>query len=357
MDFEFLEGCEAIAEAAVRAGCRFFAGYPITPQTEVPEYMSRRMPEVGGIFLQGESEIAAINMVYGAGASGVYAMTSSSSIGIALKTEGISYLAAARIPAVILNFQRGGPGIGNITASQSDYWQCVKGPGSGGHRCMVFSPSTIQECVDIMGMAFEKAFRDRNPVFVLLDGSIGNIREPVKLPDMKPVPDKDAFDWCLSGCEGRAPRQLLPILPEDPSKFAEHATEMYARWQKEDVLVAEDLPDDAEVIVTAYGTAGRIAGACVKRQRKEGLKIGMIRPLTVSPFPIASFRKLDASSTRLIIDVEMAKPAQMVEDVRLAVNGRIRVEALEIPGGIIPTDEDVYEGITGIIKGVNENGA
>lgn len=351
-----MEGCEAIAEAAVRVGCRFFAGYPITPQTEVPEYMSRRMPEVGGVFLQGESEIAAINMVYGAAATGTYAMTSSSSTGIALKTECISYLAAAHIPAVILNFQRGGPGIGNITASQSDYWQCVKGPGSGGHRCMVFSPSTLQECVDIMGTAFERSQRDRNPVIILLDGCIGNIREAVELPDMRPAPDIDASDWCLSGCEGRSPRQLLPYFRPDPKTCAEQACAMYERWQKEDVLVFEEALADAEVVLTSYGTAGRIVNSCARRLRDTGLRVGIIRPLTLNPFPAASFSGLDPAAVKLVIDVEMTKPAQMAEDVRLALNGRIPVKSLEIPSGVLPTDEDIYEGISAILQGEGIHG-
>lgn len=350
MERIFAEGCEAMAEAAIRAGCRFFAGYPITPQTEFPEYMSRRMPEVGGTFIQAESELAAINMVYGAASTGTYAMTSSSSLGISLKTEGMSYLAASHIPAVIMSVQRGGPGIGNITASQSDYWQSVKAPGNGGHKCMVFTPATLQECVDVMPLAFQKSQRDRNPVIILIDGCIANIREAVTLPEMRPKPDIGANNWCLSGNKGRMPRALIPCSVPDPDAVANWFVCMQERWQENDVLVSEIDCEDADVIVTGYGTAGRICITAIKELSTSAFKLGLIRPITANPFPIESYRKLNPEKTKLIIDVEMAKPAQMVDDVRLSLDGKIPTETLEIPGGVIPTDEDVIEGIAAIIK-------
>lgn len=344
MEHVFMKGCEAISEAAIRAGCRFFSGYPITPQNEVPEYMSRRLPEVGGTFVQGESELAAVNMVYGAAATGTYAMTSSSSPGISLKTEGISYLASSHIPAVIMNVQRAGPGIGRITAAQSDYFQAVKAPGHGGFRCIVYTPATLQESVDVMYMAFQKAWRDRNPVIVLIDGCLGAIMEAVDLPEMKPLPNRDDMDWALSGCRDRNHRLLAPITYDIPA-YNEQMTAVYQAWQKNDVMVEESYLEDAEIVLTGYGTAARIAKSVMTALRRQGHRIGMIRPITVSPFPAQSFEKLVPGETKLVINIEMTMPAQMVEDVRLSLNGRIPVETVEIPGGIVPTDDDILEGV------------
>ncbi len=349
---EFMKGCEAIAEAAVRSGCRFFAGYPITPQNEVPEYFSWRLPQVGGSFVQAESEVAAINMVYGAASTGTLAMTSSSSPGISLKTEGISYLAAARIPAVIMNVQRGGPGIGTISAAQSDYFQAVKAPGHGGFNCMVFSPATVQETVDLIPVAFEKSQRDRNPVLMLIDGCIGAIMEPVVLPEMRELEDQRDKGWELTGCRGREGRCLKPYVlnMEEVEIRSQERTKMYEKWEKEDTLVEEFGLQDAEIVLTGYGTAARIAKSVVKKLREKGKKAGMIRPVTVSPFPKASFRKLSGGPAKLVIDIEMTDPGQMLDDVRIAAEGSVPVEFLGYASGIVPTDSSMLQRVEAILE-------
>lgn len=348
----FMSGCEAIAEAAIRSGCRFFAGYPITPQNEIPEYFSRRMPEVGGTFVQGESEIASINMVYGAAAVGVRAMTSSSGPGISLKAEGISYLAAAQLPAVIVNAMRGGPGIGSIKAAQSDYLLATKAPGFGGFPMMVFAPATIQEAIDIMPMAFDKAERDRNPVMIIVDGCIANIMEPVKLPEMMEIKDSDN-GWRLSGNAGREGRRITPFLPGDveaKEKLNISYVSMLERWQNEDVMVEEINLDDAEYVLTAYGTCARMCKSVMQRLRKEGFKVGMIRPITVSPFPKAAYKKLNPAQVKMVVDVEMSIPGQMIEDVQLNIDRSIPVEFFGRTGGVIPTDNDIYNAVIEIFK-------
>lgn len=353
MEREFMKGCEAIAEAAVRAGCRFFAGYPITPQNEVPEYFSWRLPEVGGSFVQAESEVAAINMVYGAASTGTLAMTSSSSPGISLKTEGISYLAAARIPALIMNVQRGGPGIGTISAAQSDYFQAVKAPGHGGFRCMVFSPATVQETVDLIPMAFEKSQRDRNPAIMLVDGCIGAVMEPVVLPEMKELDAERDKGWELTGCSGRESRCLIPYVAtmDQVAERSRSRVEMYERWDREDALSEELYLEDAEIVLTAYGTAARVAKSVVKALREKEIKAGIIRPITVSPFPREPYRKIGDGPAKLLIDIEMTQPGQMLEDVLIAAENRVPAAFLGYPSGVVPTDSDMLEDIERIIKG------
>lgn len=353
---EFMKGCEAIAEAAVRAGCRFYSGYPITPQSEIMEYLSHRLPEVGGVFVQGESEIAAINMVYGAASSGVRAMTSSSSTGVSLKTEGISYMASTRLPGVVVSAMRCGPGLGMIQPSQMDYFQATKAPGHGGVKCLVFAPSTVQECVDLMGTAFEKAFRDRNPVIMLVDGCLCAIMEPVELPPMLDLSELPTPDWALTGNEGREKRAIVPCAaePEDWERFTIGMKRLYSSWEDRDVMVEEYLLDDAEYVIAAYGTSARVSRSAIRMLRGEGIKIGMIRPITVNPFPKEAFHRLDASKVRKILDVEMAIPAQMAEDVERAVCGRIPIECTARCGGVVITEEEIYEAVKELVAGEEE---
>lgn len=322
-----MKGCEAIAEAAVRAGCRFFAGYPITPQNEIPEYFARRLPEVGGNFVQGESEVASVNMVYGAAAAGTRSMTSSSSPGIALKSEGISYCAAARVPIVYSNISRGGPGVGAIQPAQQDYFQATKASGNGGFRMMVLAPSTVQEAVDLTYAAFDYADRDMNPVLILADGVIGTMMEPVELPEMKSDEEIAAIKeskkkWACIGHElDYANRSWIQPGQWDTKKMQawnEDAAKMYASWEK-DVMVEEYQIEDAELVLTAYGISARICKSVVDILRKEGYKIGLIRPITVSPFPYASYDKINYDICKAVLDVEMSIPAQFVEDVEMGV--------------------------------------
>ncbi|MDR3590474.1 MAG: 3-methyl-2-oxobutanoate dehydrogenase subunit VorB [Negativicutes bacterium] len=342
MKKQFINGCEAIAEAAIRAGCSFYAGYPITPQNELPEYLSRRMPELGKTFIQGESEIASINMLYGAAAVGARVMTSSSGPGIALKAEGISYLASADLPAVIVNVSRSGPGMGKISPAQTDYWFSVKASGHGGYKTMVFAPYNVQEAVDLTYEAFEYADRDRNPVIVLADGIIGVMMESVVLPEFKTVfPDKSG--WVADGCVARAPRIIKNSAVDNATweQYKIFKAGLYESWKKKDVHVEEYLVDDAEFIVTGYGTCARIAKTAVKELRKEGIKAGLIRPITLQPFPSASYARLDSTRVRGILDVEMSIPVQMMEDVQLAMCCRIPVHSLGRDGGCVPLPQDI----------------
>ena len=338
-----MKGSEAIAEAAVRAGCRFFAGYPITPQNEIPEYFARRLPEVGGNFVQGESEVASVNMVYGAAAAGTRSMTSSSSPGIALKSEGISYCAAARVPIVYSNISRGGPGVGAIQPAQQDYFQATKASGNGGFRMMVLAPSTVQEAVDLTYAAFDYADRDMNPVLILADGVIGTMMEPVELPEMKSDEEIAAIKeskkkWACIGHElDYANRSWIQPGQWDTKKMQawnEDAAKMYASWEK-DVMVEEYQIEDAELVLTAYGISARICKSVVDILRKEGYKIGLIRPITVSPFPYASYDKINYDICKAVLDVEMSIPAQFVEDVEMGVKGRCAIETCLCSGGNI----------------------
>ena len=353
-----MKGCEAIAEAAVRAGCRFFAGYPITPQNEIPEYFARRLPEVGGSFVQGESEVASINMVYGAASVGARSMTSSSSPGIALKSEGISYCAAARIPMVYANISRGGPGVGAIQPAQQDYFQATKASGNGGFEMIVLAPATVQEAVDLTCKAFELADRDRNPVLILADGVIGTMMEPVELPEMMSDEEIAAIreskkKWaCIGHPLDYAHRAWIQPGQWDTNKMQavnEEAARLYASWEK-DVMVEEYCTEDAEVVIAAYGISGRIAKSVVEMMRAEGKKVGLIRPITVHPFPKASFEKLDYGTCRAILDVEMSIPAQLAEDVDHAVRGRCPIETCLCSGGNIMSREAVVEAVEKLLN-------
>ncbi len=355
---KFMKGCEAIAEAAVRAGCRFFAGYPITPQNEIPEYFARRLPEVGGTFVQGESEVASVNMVYGAASAGTRSMTSSSSPGIALKSEGISYCASARIPMVYANIARGGPGVGSIQPAQMDYLQATKASGNGGFEMLVLAPATVQEAVDLTYAAFDYADRDRNPVLILADGVIGTMMEPVELPEMKTDEEIAAIkeskkSWaCIGHKLDYANRSWIEPghwKTEDMQKANEDAAELYKSWEK-DIMVEEYMTEDAEVIISAYGISARISKSVVNILRNEGIKVGMIRPITVHPFPYSTFDKLDYSKVKAVLDVEMSIPAQFVQDVEKAVKGRCPIETCLCSGGNIIQRKAIIKAVKEIIE-------
>lgn len=354
----FMKGCEAIAEAAVRAGCRFFAGYPITPQNEIPEYFARRMPEVDGVFLQAESEVAAISMVYGAAAGGTRSMTSSSSPGIALKSEGVSYCASARIPMVYANIARGGPGVGSIQPAQMDYLQATKASGNGGFQMMVFAPATVQEAVDLTFKAFDIADRDRNPVLILSDGVIGAMMEPVVLPEAMAEEEiaaikKEKRTWACVGHsldDKRAWIQPGQWKPDNMEAENIAADELYKSWDK-DVMVETYLVEDAEVIITGYGISGRISKSAVDQLRSEGYKVGLIRPITVNPFPKKAYDALDFERVKYILDIEMSIPAQMIHDVEAAVKGRCPVLSYLRSGGNVVSRDVIVKTIKeGLIK-------
>ncbi|MCS7164382.1 MAG: 3-methyl-2-oxobutanoate dehydrogenase subunit VorB [Thermodesulfovibrio sp.] len=345
MDKVLMKGNEAIAEAAIQAGLKFYAGYPITPQNEIPEYLSKRLPEVGGVFIQAESEIAAINMIYGASACGVRVMTSSSSPGISLKQEAISYMAAAELPAVIVNIMRGGPGLGNISGSQADYFQAVKGGGHGDYRLLVYAPFSVQELWDYTILAFEKADEWRSPVMILGDGVIAQMMEPLiqRVPELK-VYDKSS--WALTGAKDR-PARFIKTLLMGEGELERHnlkLQEKYKSWKEKEVRYETYFIDDAEIVVVAFGSAARISLSAIKRLRKEGIKIGLLRPITIFPFPEEPIRQLAHEIERFIV-VEF-NAGQMVEDVRLSVNGMAEICLYGRPGGSIVTSEDVYEALS-----------
>lgn len=341
----FMKGNEAIAEAAIRGGCRFFAGYPITPQNEIPEYMSRRMPEAGGVFIQAESEVSAINMVYGAAGAGARAMTSSSSPGISLKQEGISYIAGAELPCVIVNMMRSGPGLGGIQPSQGDYFQAVKGGGHGDYRMLVYGPSTVQEAVDIMYAAFDKAEQYRLPVMILGDGMLGQIMEPVTLPEMKDLSKLARKDWAADGSHVGADRKVINSLYIEPDVLEAMNLKLlniYKDMSEKEVRCEEYMTSDAEIIITAYGTVGRIAKSSVQTLRKKGIKAGLIRPITLYPFPSAVYLKHALRpEVKGFLDVELSIDGQMIEDVRLSVEGKKPVRYFGRGGGNVMSAEDI----------------
>ncbi len=350
MEKTLMKGNEAIAEAAVRGGCRFFAGYPITPQNEIPEYLSARLPEVGGTFVQSESEVSAINMVYGAASAGARAMTSSSSPGISLKQEGISYIACGQIPCVIINMVRGGPGLGTIYPGQADYFQAVKGGGHGDYKLLVYTPATVQEAVDITYKSFEMADKYRIPVMILGDGTIGQMMEPVVLPEMKdPATFPSKEGWALTGCKNR-PKNVMTTLDMDPDRLeaiTDRLFDVYEQIRQNDVEYEEYMCDDAETIVVAYGIVSRVAKAAVNALRAKGQKVGLFRPITVSPYPDKALGALaDKANVKKFLVAELSK-GQMVEDVRLIVNGKKPVEFYGRTGGHVINTEELIEVIEG----------
>jgi len=349
-----IKGNEAIAEAAVRAGCRFFFGYPITPQSEIPEYMSARLPEVGGCYLQAESEVAAINMVFGAAGTGARVMTSSSSPGVSLKLEGISYLAAAELPCVIVNVMRGGPGLGGIQTSQGDYFQATKGGGHGDYHSVVFAPASVQETVDLMGAAFDLADKYRTPAMILIDGVVGQMMEPVVLPEMIDYVPKDK-DWAATGWapgsgRERAVINSLYIEIEELSTLHERLQARYAEICKNEIRFETYNMEGAEVVVAAYGMVARVCKAAIDDLKAEGINAGLIRPVTLWPFPSSAVEAaVLAPGVKAALTVEM-NAGQMVEDVRLAVNGAKTVDFLGYPGSRMPTAEEIKERIQQLAK-------
>lgn len=339
-----MKGTEAIAEAAIQAGCRYFFGYPITPQSEIPEYMSAHLPEVGGLYIQGESEVASVNMILGAAATGCQVMTTSSSPGISLMSEGISYIAGSELPAVLVNVMRGGPGLGGILPSQADYLQATKGGGNGDYHLMVFAPSTLQEAVEVIQSAWDYAFKYRNPVMILADGFMGQMMESVEIKPHK-TDRGDWKSWAMGNkAERGGKRSLLKSMYLTPELLEAHndvLQKKYDRMQKEDVKWEEFHMDDAELVIAAYGTTARIAKSAVAHLRDEGHKVGMIRPITVFPFPYEPFEKLTDKVTH-ILDLEM-NMGQMVDDVKVATKSRFPISFYGRCGGVAPSVEEIEE--------------
>ncbi|MBS3947507.1 MAG: 3-methyl-2-oxobutanoate dehydrogenase subunit VorB [Dethiobacter sp.] len=336
---ELLRGNVAFAEAAVRAGCEAYFGYPITPQNEALEHLARRMPELGRVFVQAESEVAAINMVYGAACAGVRAMTSSSSPGMSLMMEGLSYLAGSDLPAVVVDIMRGGPGLGNIAPAQSDYQQMVKGGGHGDYKLLVLAPATVQELIDHTVLAFDLAERYRCVAVVLADGSLGQMMEPAELPPLQPLRPRPS--WALTGAKSRPPNVITSIHldPEEEERFNHHLQAKYAEIKAHEVRLVEDRLDDARLAVVAFGTAGRLAQTAIKAARAEGLAVGLFRPLTLYPFPEAQLRRL-AERVEAVLVVEM-NTGQMLEDVERIVAGRAPVSFFGRTGGVMPMPEEI----------------
>ena len=334
-----------MAEGAIQAGCRFYAGYPITPQNELTAYMSENMLKAGGVFIQAESELAAISMVYGAAACGVRAMTSSSSPGISLKQEGISYIAGAQLPAVIVNVMRGGPGLGNIAPSQSDYFQAVKGGGHGDYHCFVLAPAYVQEAYELMRLAFDLADKYRNPVIILGDGILGQMMEPLEIKEQKSKIKNYGKPWALTGCKGRAANivKSFYMAEGDLEKFNIILQKKYKTIRQKEQRYETLFLDDAKIVLVAYGTMARIATSAVRALRQKGKKAGLIRPISLWPFPEKIFRQLAEKRKNLKLLVAEMSYGQMVEDVKLAVNCRLPVELIGRGGGGIPSEEEIIK--------------
>jgi 2-oxoglutarate ferredoxin oxidoreductase subunit alpha len=346
-----MKGNEAIGAAAIEAGCKYFFGYPITPQSELPEYMARELPKIDGVFLQAESEIAAINMVYGAAGTGARAMTSSSSPGISLKQEGISYIAGAELPCVIVNIMRGGPGLGSIQPSQTDYFQATRGGGNGDYRLVVLAPANVQELVDLIIEGFDIADQYRNPVMILGDGMIGQMMEPVefKSPKKRELLPKD---WATVGTGGRRKPNIINSLylaAEELEKHNIKLQEKYKEIKENEVKVESYNIEDADVVIAAYGTTSRIARTAISQLEKEGYKVGLIRPITLWPYPYDEFDKI-SDKCKGILTVEM-NTGQMIDDVKIAVKGKYPVYFHGRTGGMIPTPNEITEKVKEIYGG------
>ncbi|MBP3626501.1 MAG: 3-methyl-2-oxobutanoate dehydrogenase subunit VorB [Clostridia bacterium] len=343
-DKVLMKGNEAIAEAAIIAGCRHYFGYPITPQTEIAAYMAKRMPKIGGCFLQAESEIAAINMVYGVASTGLRVMTSSSSPGISLKGEGLSYLAGADLPSLIINVQRGGPGLGGIQPSQSDYFQATKGAAHGDFHMIVLAPSSVQEMADLTVKGFELADKYRMTSMILADGTMGQMMEPVSLDyDIKPMPEKP---WATTGTKMERFHNItnsLSLVPEELEQLNFARYEKYKTIEEEEAMFEEYMMEDAEICIAAFGIAARVAKNAIVEARKQGIKVGMIRPITLWPFPKKPFEAA-AEKCKQFISVELSM-GQMIEDVKLATGCKAPVTLCNRAGGMIPSPEQVLESI------------
>ncbi len=349
-DKVLMKGNEAIAEAAIIAGCRHYFGYPITPQTEIAAYMAKKMPKIGGTFLQAESEIAAINMVYGVSSTGKRVMTSSSSPGISLKGEGLSYLAGADLPALVINVQRGGPGLGGIQPSQSDYFQATKGGAHGDFRMIVLAPSSVQEMADLTVKGFDLADKYRMTTMILADGTMGQMMEPVSLDYEISAPvDKP---WATNGTKMERKHNIVNSLFLEPDALEKSNFERFERYktiEENECMYEEYMMDDAEICVTAFGIAARVSKNAINEARKQGIKVGLIRPITLWPFPTAPYKKA-ADKVKEIISVELSM-GQMIEDVRLATECKVPVTLCNRVGGMIPSPEQVLEAIKNAANG------
>ncbi|MDO8804612.1 MAG: 3-methyl-2-oxobutanoate dehydrogenase subunit VorB [Elusimicrobiota bacterium] len=348
---KLMKGNEALAEGAVRAGCRFFAGYPITPQNEIPEYMSWRLPQVGGTFVQSESEVSAINMVYGAAATGVRCMTSSSSPGISLKQEGISYCAGADLPSLVVNVMRGGPGLGNIAGAQGDYWQATRGGGHGDYRTFVMAPSSVSEMANFPDKCFEVAFKYRVPAMILADGLIGQMMEPVDFTrpeiDLRTIPEPA---WALGVNNGREKRMIKSLYINEGclEKTVIERVKRYKQIEESEVLYEEKMLEDAELALVAYGISARVSVAAMKLARAKGIKVGLFRPITLWPYPKKRLLEL-SDRIKKFLAVEM-NLGQMVDDVRLSLNGAAEVYLHSKPGGSLISAEEVCATIESVVK-------
>ncbi len=347
-----MRGNEALCEGAIIAGCKYYFGYPITPQNEIPAYMANRLPEVGGVFLQAESEIASINMIWGAGCAGKRAMTSSSSPGISLMQEGISYLAGAELPAVIVNMVRGGPGLGNIAPAQSDYFQSTRGGGHGDYYVIVLAPATVEELTHMMVDAFDLADIYRTPVIVLGDGVLGQMTEPLVLPEpsTRVIPEKD---YILDGAKNRKPRTIKSLRLAPQQALEDHNMELKKKYEeimKKEVRYEGYMIDDAEIIVVSFGTSSRVCKSSIQMVRENGIKVGMIRPVTLWPFPSEIISDLAKNTgVRAFLDVEM-NYGQMIEDVKLSVNGEKEVHFYGRTGGMLPDENELYNKIMEVVN-------
>ncbi|MDF3001195.1 MAG: 3-methyl-2-oxobutanoate dehydrogenase subunit VorB [Bacillota bacterium] len=345
MTKKLMKGNDAVAEAAIRAGCRFFAGYPITPQSEILEYLSWRMPEIGGVFLQTESEISGISMVYGAAAAGARAFTSSSGPGFSLMQEGISYIASAELPCVIVDVQRYGSGLADIYTGQGDYWQAVKNGGHGDYRCLVYAPNSVQETVDLMVLAFDKAEEYRNPVLLLSDASIAQMMEPVDFPEMKNH-DQDALPWAMKG-KGDGQNKRHTSIMYYNLDYDNYLKNKYDKMVENEQRWEEVQTEDAELVLVAYGISSRICEEVVESARKEGMKVGLIRPITLYPFPVKAFEKLE--HVKYFASVEMSCLSQMIEDVVMASRCR---PTYPIRGGMkVYETEEILSAVRDIFAG------
>lgn len=347
-----MKGNEAVGAAAIKAGCKYFFGYPITPSSEIPEYMSKALPEAGGVFLQAESEVAAINMVYGAGGAGARCMTASSSPGMSLKQEGITYAAGAEIPCVIVNMMRGGPGLGSIQPGQADYFQSTRGGGNGDYRTLCYAPSSIQEIVDLVMLAFDKADYYRNPVLICADGLIGQMMEAVEFKDPAPI-DLPPKDWATVGTgNNRKPNIVnsLYLQAEELQVHNRNLEKKYKEMEENEVLYEAFGLEDAEVVLVAYGTTSRIAKTAMKQAEKKGIKVGMIRPISIWPYPYDVFKEI-GDKAKGILTVEMSA-GQMIDDVKIGIAGRLPVYFTGTQGGMIPTPASILAEIEKIAGGI-----
>lgn len=345
-----MKGNEAVGAAAIAAGCKYYFGYPITPQSEIPEYLARELPKVGGCFLQAESEVASVNMLYGAGGAGVRCMTSSSSPGIALMQEGISYLAGAEVPCVIVNMMRGGPGLGSIQPGQTDYLQSTRGGGNGDYKNIVLAPSSIQEMVDLVILGFDLADKYRNPVILMADGVLGQMMEPVEFHthNKMDLPEKD---WAATGKGTREHRNIINSIYLSAPELEEHnkhLMEKYNAMIENETRVEVDGIEDAQLVISSYGTTARICKTAIRALRQEGYKVGMIRPITAWPYPYESFNAINKDCKDILV-CEMNQ-GQMVQDVRMAVEGRQKIHFYGRQGGVIPTAVEIEEAARKILE-------